>query len=150
MAKRIYIAGPMSGVELYNFPAFFDAALRLLEEGFDPINPAEKESFNNGFPNLEAIPEDWGGLSETVSPGDIIKRDFHEVLEVDCLALLPDWQHSTGAMVEALMAVQAQIPVFLYAPFGPIVLVRLEPSDVFSAAAELFMYKQTVSQGGMN
>lgn len=38
--KKIYIAGPMRGHELYNFPAFDAAEARLRRLGYDVVNPA--------------------------------------------------------------------------------------------------------------
>jgi hypothetical protein len=39
--KRIYIAGPMTGLVEHNFPAFHAAADRLRKAGWDAVNPAE-------------------------------------------------------------------------------------------------------------
>lgn len=36
----VYIAGPMSGIDNYNRPAFFAAARQLGQAGHVPINPA--------------------------------------------------------------------------------------------------------------
>ena len=38
--KRIYVAGPMSGLPAFNFPAFHEAAADLRACGFDVVNPA--------------------------------------------------------------------------------------------------------------
>lgn len=38
---RVYLAGPMTGIADYNFPAFNAAAARLRAEGFDVVNPAD-------------------------------------------------------------------------------------------------------------
>lgn len=41
MIKRIYIAGPMSGLPAMNYPAFNTEAARLRALGFEVENPAE-------------------------------------------------------------------------------------------------------------
>ena len=38
---RIYIAGPMTGIDKYNFPAFDAAAQDLRDMGFHPVSPAD-------------------------------------------------------------------------------------------------------------
>ena len=46
MSKReptIYIAGPMRGVEEYNYPAFDRQAAALEKQGWQVINPAEMD-----------------------------------------------------------------------------------------------------------
>ena len=40
-AKRIYLAGPMTGLPEYNYPAFHAEAARLRGLGFHVENPAE-------------------------------------------------------------------------------------------------------------
>lgn len=39
--KKVYIAGPMSGLPDFNFPAFDRAAEMLKSRGLEPMNPAE-------------------------------------------------------------------------------------------------------------
>lgn len=39
--KRIYIAGPMTGLRELNFPAFNAEAARLRAAGWEVLNPAE-------------------------------------------------------------------------------------------------------------
>jgi len=41
--KSIYIAGPMSGIPEFNFPAFYDAAESWHRIGWKVFNPANKE-----------------------------------------------------------------------------------------------------------
>lgn len=41
---RVYISGPMTGIEDYNYPAFNAAAKRLKSDGQTPLNPAANPS----------------------------------------------------------------------------------------------------------
>ena len=84
--RRVYVAGPMTGIVEHNFPAFNEAARRLRELGLEVINPAE---LNVG---LEA---DWAAC---------MKGDIPHLLTCDTVALLPGWERSRGAQVESRLA----------------------------------------------
>ena len=78
--KRIYLAGPMTGLPEFNYPAFHDEAARLRALGFEVVNPAEN-------------PEQpcWA---------EYMKQDIPLLLGCDTIALLPGWHESTGARLE--------------------------------------------------
>ncbi|MDW3712902.1 MULTISPECIES: DUF4406 domain-containing protein [unclassified Pseudomonas] len=80
--RRIYLAGPMTGLPELNFPAFHAEAARLRALGFDVVNPAEI----NPEPNAC-----WR---------DCMKADIRELVTCDTIALLPNWSKSRGAKLE--------------------------------------------------
>ena len=84
---RVYIAGPMTGIEFLNFPAFHAAAATLRELGYTVINPAELN------PDHAAK---WL---------DCMRRDIAELVTCDAVALLPGWEKSHGASIEFRLAV---------------------------------------------
>ena len=84
--RRVYVAGPMTGIVDHNFPAFNEAAKWLRGQGLEVINPAE---LNVG---LQA---DWAAC---------MKGDIPQLLTCDTVALLPGWERSRGAQVEARLA----------------------------------------------
>lgn len=43
---KVYIAGPMSGIPEFNYPAFNTAEGQLFVAGFMPLNPARSEAHN--------------------------------------------------------------------------------------------------------
>lgn len=81
---RIYIAGPMSGVKNFNFPAFNEAAEYLRSWGYEVENPA-------GNPSQRS----WAGYMRQAIP---------QMLTCDAIALLPGWAGSRGATLEAGIA----------------------------------------------
>lgn len=83
---RWYIAGPMTGIEALNFPAFHAEAARLRALGYEVVNPAEI----NVDPN-----EGWAAC---------LKRDIAQLVTCDGIALLPGWQRSRGAKLEWFIA----------------------------------------------
>lgn len=84
--KRLYIAGPMSGLPELNFPAFHEAAARLRARGFEVVNPAE----------INADPSTgWEAC---------MRADIAQLVTCDGIALLPGWEHSRGAKLEKHIA----------------------------------------------
>ncbi|WP_283148978.1 DUF4406 domain-containing protein [Silvimonas soli] len=84
--KRIYVAGPMTGLADLNFPAFHAEATRLRSLGYVAINPAE----------INPDPADaWT---------DCMRADIAQLVTCDAIALLPGWQHSRGASLERYIA----------------------------------------------
>lgn len=97
--RKYYLAGPMTGIPDRNFPAFHAAAARLRELGLEIISPAELE-WEQGLP-VE------GDLPEGSTYGDVLGRDVKIVIDdVVGLILLPGWEKSVGARIEAFVALQ--------------------------------------------
>lgn len=94
---KLYLAGPMRGYDLYNFPAFDEAAARLRVAGYTVISPAELDRAV-GFDErtTEPLPDDFMPAAT--------RRDVEALLKVDGIALLPGWERSTGARLELAIA----------------------------------------------
>lgn len=92
---RVYIAGPMSGLPDLNYPAFRSAALVLRSHGYFVENPAENEA-----PEPAPTWAAWMRLGLT------------QMLTCSHVLLLPDWQKSKGAIIEARTALDLGIIVF--------------------------------------
>lgn len=86
--KRIYIAGPMTGLPEFNYPAFNTAAERLRGLGYEVENPAE---------NPEPHCGSWLGY---------MRMALRQLALCDGVALLPGWQSSRGARIEHQLATQ--------------------------------------------
>lgn len=103
--KLAYIAGPMRGVPLFNFPAFFHAEVILRQHGFIPINPARMDIEAGLDPwtlkdwDWHKFPEHWGTLDE------VIERDVESLMGCDSIHMLPNWEKSVGARAEHALAV---------------------------------------------
>ena len=82
----IYIAGPMSSVEDFNYPAFNAAAVALRHAGFTVLNPADNEMYN---PDEHPQTRDW-----------YLRRGIRMVTHCTKMALLPGWEASRGANLE--------------------------------------------------
>ena len=97
MSSRIYLAGPMSGLPDFNFPAFHTAAGQLRAAGYDVINPAEV----NTDPDAE-----WSAC---------MRADITELVKCDAIALLPGWTNSRGATLEHHIAHCLGMQIFMVA-----------------------------------
>lgn len=110
--KRVYIAGPMTGIPEFNYPAFNAAAARWREAGFEVINPAENEGGDTSLPYAYYM-----------------RQDIGHVLSVDALAVLPGWQSSRGASLEVSIARILDYPVYDADTFMPYEDVRETPLE---------------------
>jgi hypothetical protein len=106
---KIYIAGPMTGIKDWNFPAFFEAEQQLIELGHDPINPAH----NDGATVQEALQSAGSPESPNNMWSYYMKRDLPHVMEADALCLLPGWQKSKGASLEVTVAKAIGLPLYV-------------------------------------
>lgn len=85
---KIYIAGPMTGLPAFNFPAFHAAAAQLRAAGHEVENPAENP--------VPACGGTWLGY---------MRMAIAQVAKVDAVVLLPGWENSKGARVERDLAI---------------------------------------------
>lgn len=84
--KKIYIAGPMTGLPDNNYPAFHAAAVQLRAQGHMMADPAENEAPSCGT---------WLGY---------MRLALAQLILCDAVHLLPGWSRSRGAMVEFTLA----------------------------------------------
>ncbi len=94
MTKRVYIAGPMTGIPEFNFPAFFAAEERFAAAGWEVVNPARVDE-EHGF----------NAKTDAAEPHHVyMRRDLPAVAACDAIALLPGWQASAGVGHELYVA----------------------------------------------
>lgn len=108
---KVYLAGPMSGLEEFNFPAFRAATLDLRARGYEVWSPAEADEELDGFDGVKG---------ETYPFGHYMSRDLPEVLRADLVVVLPGWESSKGARLEIYVAEQCGIKVVSYPEMGPL------------------------------
>lgn len=93
--KRVYIAGPMTGLPDLNFPAFHAEAARLRALGHQVVNPAEVNPDK--------------GMSWT----DCMRSDIAELVKCDAIRLLPGWEFSKGATLEEHISERLGLQIIL-------------------------------------
>lgn len=109
---KIYLAGPMRGHRLFNFPAFFKAELRLRELGYDVVNPAARDMADGMDPSVT-------NTSDTFDLHAAFRFDFQAILDADLVVFLPGWLKSSGANAERVVAYHVGVPCYHYAGDEP-------------------------------
>jgi len=94
--KTVYIAGPMRGYPLYNFPAFDAAKSQLERDGYRVLSPASMDRAAGFDPAThEATPQ----FIESA-----LMRDFSAIIQADEICLLTGWRQSQGTALELAFA----------------------------------------------
>lgn len=83
---RVYIAGPMTGLPEFNYPAFRDAANKLTALGFAVEDPST---------NTNPTPDDYHGW---------LRAGLAQLITCHAVALLDGWEASGGARLEVNVA----------------------------------------------
>lgn len=97
----LYLSGPMKGLPENNYPAFYEAEKKALDEGWDVVNPA---ALDDADQSIDPDGED--------ADRKYAQRDLGALLE-DCthIAMLPGWEGSKGARAERAVAEWIGIPI---------------------------------------
>lgn len=114
---KVYLAGPMTGIPQFNFPAFDAAAAHLRQLGFEVISPHERDT-----PAVQeaARKSPDGRLDDSnriagESWGDMLSRDVKIIAdEIDGIVFLPGWEKSRGARLEAFVGLLCKRNFALY------------------------------------
>jgi hypothetical protein len=102
----IYLAGPMTGIPHFNYPAFNAAAASLRAAGHTVFNPAEHdmEMFGKDISNASGCAE-TAAVEHGFDRRAALKADLAWICDnADTIALLPGWKRSTGALAERALA----------------------------------------------
>ncbi len=117
MSKVYYLAGPMTGIPQFNFPAFEEATQKLRGLGLNIISPHETDT--DAVKKIAWASAD-GQLDEHdkiggETWGDMLARDVKMIAdEIDGLFVLARWYKSKGARLEVFVALCARKPVYAY------------------------------------
>lgn len=102
--KRIYIAGPISGVKDHNRQSFDEHAQRLRALGWAVENPAE---IGDRFGTPEEID------AEPLLLRRLVAFEIETLKTCDALFLLAGWEFSAGTRAEIAAAIAADLPIYV-------------------------------------
>ncbi len=94
-----YLAGPMSGIEESNYPAFRQACHTLRNRGLHIVSP------HDFFPPVEASQTQWEQL---------LRYDLRALTDCHGIILLPGWSTSRGAILELSVALALDMEIYCY------------------------------------
>lgn len=89
-----YLSGPMTGLPNYNYPTFNSAAEIVRSHGYIVFNPAEC------FEGAQDLPKEV-----------YMHEDLRAVIDSEAVILLPDWDKSSGSIVEVEVARACGLPL---------------------------------------
>ena len=96
----IYLSGPMTGYEDFNYPAFRKASSYLRTLGLEIFDPSE--CFNG---------------DQSLSKETYMREDIRAILSARIVVTLDGWEKSSGAQLEVEVAKAIGVPVTSYDSF---------------------------------
>lgn len=96
-AVRWYLAGPMTGIEDHNYPAFTAACEHLRNHGYRVVSPHEEHAGDTG--------REWEWY---------LAHDLRLLLDCGGIILLPGWEGSRGARLERTVAEGLGYPIRMF------------------------------------
>jgi hypothetical protein len=109
---KLYLSGPMSGIDKFNAPAFEQAAAALRRQRYEVVSPVEQDAADGiDTANLSGDIKDL-----SVTWGDLMARDIKLIADgdFDGIVLLPGWEKSKGARLELALMLVLMKEVYLY------------------------------------
>ncbi len=103
----VYIAGPMKGIPLFNFPAFDAAEKRINADLPDTVavSPAQIDRKHGFDPATLPADYDWNVIPASAGTREeIMRRDIDAILACHAIYMLPGWENSAGAKAELHLA----------------------------------------------
>lgn len=103
----------MSGLPQSNFPAFYEAADVLRDQGWEIVSPAELD-------DEEEKANALAGRPSKSSWGDFLARDVKMIADggIEGIVFLPRWWTSRGARLEATVGLLKH-PCFMFYVYDP-------------------------------
>jgi hypothetical protein len=107
-----YVAGPMSGIESFNVPAFLDARDSLENRGYKAQLPADLDDPNVVQQLLTSPDGQHDSIATGLTWGDCLAMDVKLISDVvGGVAVIDGWKNSRGARLETYVAYLVGKPI---------------------------------------
>ncbi|CAB4183405.1 Protein of unknown function DUF4406 [uncultured Caudovirales phage] len=125
--EHVYVAGPMSGIPDFNYPAFRAASKDLRERGYVVTDPVEIDD----QVGVVGIIDDAAGLISARGWVDCLSRDIQILCdpEISAVVVLPGWEKSKGAKLEVHVARTLGKRIFSYPELNPVLSAEDAPKE---------------------
>lgn len=109
----VYVAGPMTNLPEYNYPAFRAAADKLRAMGYEVVSPVELDEKDGYDFSAE---DEAGGWEKPSEYAQFLSRDMKVIVErhVEAIVVLPGWEKSGGARTEVAFGQALKLPILAY------------------------------------
>ena len=135
---RVYLAGPMTGIPQFNFPAFDAAEADLRARGYDVVPPAD---LHDPLVREQALASEDGALNSVSACtwGDALALDVKMIADdgIEGIVCMEGWERSRGARLECFVAQLCGLPIYRYGANDP--LLPIDPrtlAQVFGKVAK--------------
>jgi len=112
---KYYLAGPMTGIPQFNYPLFRRVSTGLRRIGYDVYSPAELDDPKTvaaALASPDGSADDYDSEGKGTW-GEFLARDVKLIAdELDAIILLPNWETSKGARLEAFVSVMVDNPAW--------------------------------------
>lgn len=118
--RKVYIAGPMTHIPQFNFPAFDEAARVLRASGFEVVTPTELDdpaARQTALQSKDGDPDEYQRITG-LTWADFLSRDVKLIADggFGTIFCLPGWEKSRGALLETFVAYLNHIDIWTYDP----------------------------------
>lgn len=134
MKRRLYIAGPISGKEERNLPAFRAAQRFVVSRGYEALIPHEIRPWQH---HKEPCPEGYDSF-DGHSSACYLRADLRALLGCEGVFMLRGWQYSRGGSLEHRVAVECGLALY-YQETGP-------PPPILRDGAEAFFSAERITK----
>lgn len=136
LPQPVYIAGPMTGLPRFNYPAFAEAEELIAECGVSVFNPTKLTNTADEYNEIMNSPDGSYNFSSGKTWSDFIIPSIKVILDhAGSLVFLKNWQTSRGARLEAVSALLCGKPCYTYPHLVELTAVdiatTLVPDDLF-------------------
>lgn len=111
MNRTVYLAGPMTGIDQFNYPMFRAVAADLRKSGYTVVSPVELDE-ESEVDTSKLNPHQFTDEQRAW----FLRRDVERLVHCDGIVLMPGWFDSAGVTLELIVALSCGLEAGIWAP----------------------------------